>query len=66
MEPEKEDIEIKAVEESEGGLFSARAGGEASVTIRLLTQEEFDRLEAEKQWKVTQEGEGLRDPLRDR
>lgn len=55
MEPENKDIEIKSVEESEGGGYSARAGGEASVTLRLLTQEEFDRLEREKAAKATNE-----------
>jgi hypothetical protein len=54
MEPENKDIEIRFVEEGvEEGLlpetlFSCRASGEASVNMRLLTQEEFDRLEKER------------------
>jgi len=46
---EKKEIEIISTEEiPTEAAFSARAGGEASVTVRLLTQEEFDRLEREK------------------
>ena len=54
MEPEK--IEIKVVDESgyeaptPEGFAPAKAGGKAEVTLRLLTQEEFDRREAEKHY----------------
>ena len=60
MEPEEKKIEIKVVDESayeapvpeaapEG--YAAVAGGKAEVTVRLLTQEEFDRLQREKAMK---------------
>jgi len=69
MEPENKDIEIKAVEANEAfpppAAFSSKAGGKAEVNLRLLTQEEFDRREAEKLPEKA-ESEGLRDPLRDR
>ena len=48
MEPENENIEIKVVEEKAPAAYRIGAGGEASVTLRLLNQEEFDRLEREK------------------
>jgi hypothetical protein len=47
MNEQDENIEIKPVEPSETSTpegYTAKAGGKAEVTLRLLTQEEFDRL----------------------
>ena len=55
MNPEDPNIEIKAVEEETvletPSPFSASAGGSASVNLRLLTQEEFDRHNREREAK---------------
>jgi hypothetical protein len=52
MDENDPNVEITPVEESEQEAFApAKSGGEASVTLRLLTQEEFDRLQAEKNYK---------------
>jgi hypothetical protein len=56
---EDKGIEIKPVDENEssaenaasGEAYAAKAGGKAEVTLRLLTQEEFDRHEAERKAK---------------
>ena len=53
MESEDKNIEIKVVDESQyeapvPGGYAAQAGGKAEVTMRLLTQEEFDRHERER------------------
>jgi len=50
-DPEKKEIEITSADEQPPETpsnFSARAGGKAEVNVRLLTQEEFDRLQKEK------------------
>ena len=51
MNEQDENIEIELVEPSETPApegYAAKAGGKAEVTLRLLTQEEFDRLQREK------------------